>query len=145
LTYKENLDNLIEEIDAVFPDKTIKVSLACLNDLFIAEPYDILVYRWIKELLTNVYKHSDGTRAWIMLSAERKQLKLTVCDNGTQVLIAEILGSNKKTKQKGLSSIKEQVEKLSGTFILSNHIPQGFRVEITMIMNGGNSYQYFIS
>ena len=51
---------------------------------------------------------------------------------------------DKNIKHKGLSSIKEQVEKLGGTLTLSYNIPQGFRIEIEIIMNGGNSYQYFI-
>ena len=36
------------------------------------------------------------------------------------------------------------VEKLGGTLTLSNNIPQGLRIEIEIMMNGGNSYQYFI-
>lgn len=145
LTYKENLNNLIEGIAEIFPSKTIKISFECSDDLFIAEPYNILIYRWIKELLTNVYKHSNGKRAWIILSVERKLLKLTVCDNGTPTMSTNTLGMGKNTKHKGLSSIREQVEKLGGSFALSNNFPQGFRIEIEIVMNGGNSYQYFIS
>lgn len=145
LTYKENLDNLIKGLAEIFQNKAIKVSFECSNNLFIAEPYDILIYRWIKELLTNIYKHSDGKSAWIILSKERKLLKLTVCDNGTQTPVTNISELNNNIKHKGLSSIKEQVEKLGGIFTISNNNPQGFRIEIEIIMNGGNSYQYFIS
>ncbi|MEY8234551.1 ATP-binding protein [Lachnospiraceae bacterium 66-29] len=144
LTYRENLDNLIEGIAEIFPNKVIKTSFECSSNLFVAEPYDILIYRWIKELLINVYKHSDGKSAWIILSAERKLLKLTVCDNGTQTLSTNTLEMNKNIKHNGLSSIKEQVEKLGGTLTLSNNIPQGLRIEIEIMMDGGNSYQYFI-
>lgn len=109
LTLKENLDNLLEGIDETFPNKDINISFECTNNLFIAEPYDMLVYRWIKELLTNVYKHSDGNRAWIILSSNKNILKLCVCDNGNQRLSIDPIKKN--TKHKGLFSIKEQVEK----------------------------------
>lgn len=145
LTYKENIDNLIAGTAEISPEKTIKISFACSEDLFIPEPYDILIYRWIKELLTNVYKHSNGKHAWIILSAERKLLKLTVRDDGTSTLSTDRLKTDKNTKHKGLSSIREQVEKSGGTFTLLNNIPQGFHIEIEIVMTGGNSYQYFIS
>lgn len=143
LTLKENLDNLLEGIDETFPNKDINISFECTNNLFIAEPYDMLVYRWIKELLTNVYKHSDGNRAWIILSSNKNILKLCVCDNGNQRLSIDPIKKN--TKHKGLFSIKEQVEKIGGNIFFSKIIPQGVRIEIEIVMNGGDSYQHFIS
>lgn len=145
LTYKENIDNLIDGIAENFPNKAIKIFFECSSDLFVAKPYDILIYRWVKELLTNVYKHSDGKSAWIILSSEQKILKVTVCDNGTKTISTNTIKMDKNINHKGLSSIKEQVEKLGGTITLSHNIPQGFRIEIEIIMNGGNSYKYFIS
>lgn len=67
LTIKENYMNLIEAVAQGFPQKNVSISFECPDSLFLVEPYTLLVYRLIKELLTNVYKHSDGDRAWVTL------------------------------------------------------------------------------
>ncbi|MBO3443856.1 ATP-binding protein [Clostridium sp. CCUG 7971] len=144
LTLKENLANLIEGVSETFPNREIKVSFECSDNLFIAKPYDILIYRLTKELLTNIFKHSDGKHAWIILSVERNVLRLSVCDNGSQSISIENAEKPNKIKHKGLSSIKEQIEDLGGHIIFSKNIPQGARIEIEIIMNGDDSYKHFI-
>ena len=42
-------------------------------------------------------------------------------------------------------SIKEQVENLGGTISVSDNIPHGVCVQITIPMKGDGSYKYFVS
>ena len=143
LTEKENYQNLIEAVTVSFPHKNIAVSFDCPDSLFLTRPYDVLIYRLLKELLTNVYKHSDGNRAWITLLQEKGMIALTVSDNGTAVLESVI--SSDATAHTGIASIKEQVEHIGGTISFSDHIPDGIRIQIVIPMKGDVSYQYFIS
>ncbi|EGT3816521.1 TPA: ATP-binding protein [Clostridioides difficile] len=150
LTVKENYQNLIESVSSSFPQKNICVSFKCSDTLFLVEPYDILIYRLIKELLTNVYKHSNGSHAWIALALEKNIIKLNISDNGvantsfkTPLDITKITFDT--TKHKGIISIKEQVENLGGTISVSDNIPHGVCVQITIPMKGDGSYKYFVS
>ncbi|NMS89594.1 ATP-binding protein [Clostridioides difficile] len=150
LTVKENYQNLIESVPLSFPQRNILVSFTCSDTLFLVEPYDILIYRLIKELLTNVYKHSNGNHAWITLSLKKYIIKLDISDNGmTNTSFKTHLDTSKipldATKHKGIVSIKEQVENLGGTINISDNIPHGACVQITIPMKGDGSYKYFIS
>lgn len=143
LTLKENLEYLITGVSEAFPDRTIAVSFTCPEQLFLEDPYDLLVYRWIRELLTNVFKHSDGTHAWITLSEEKGTLRLAVCDNGSQGLSEEKAETARKAGHKGLSSVMEQAGHLGGRISFSHKHGQGACMEIELMMNRGDSYQYF--
>ena len=145
LTLKENLKSLIESISAAFPQRSLKVSFDCPDTLFIAEPYDLLVYRLIKELLTNIYKHSDGTHAWITVSSKKDTVNLSVCDNGSENPLNENSETNRSIWHKGIFSIKEQISDLNGTMSISDNIPHGVRIDISFLMKGDVSYQYFVS
>lgn len=143
LTEKENYQNLIEEVTLSFPHRNITVSFDCPDSLFLVEPYNVLIYRLLKELLTNVYKHSNGNRAWVTLSQEKGIIALSVSDNGTAVL-ESIISSDERT-HKGIASIKEQLNHIGGTISFSDNMPDGICVRIIIPMKGDVSYQYFIS
>lgn len=145
LTMKENLDHLIESISAIFPQRKIKVSFECSDTIFIAKPYDMLIYRLVKELLTNVYKHSDGDHSWITLTLEKDLIKLYVCDNGMQNTLLDPDKNTESVSHKGIFSIKEQIVGLGGSLSISHNVPQGVRIEIQLLMKGDDSYQHFIS
>lgn len=143
MTIKENYEYLIESISAAFPQRFITISFDCSESVFIAVPYDILVYRLIKELLTNVYKHSDGDFAKITLEVKKDLIKLSICDNGTQTDFPA--SQNAGSAHKGIASIKEQIAWAGGTICILPHMSHGVQIEIEIPMKGDVSYQYFIS
>ncbi|MDE5933812.1 MAG: ATP-binding protein [Lachnospiraceae bacterium] len=143
LTLKENYACLITMISQSFPERPIAVSFDCAATLFLVEPYDVLMYRLIKELLTNIYKHTDGSLAQITLSQTNGMIFLEVSDNGTAD--ADCLISADKTLHKGIASIMEQLHRIEGTIEISNSEPHGIRIDIQIPMKGDVSYQYFIS
>ena len=146
LTIRENYQNLLDAVSQSFPQRDIDVSFACADTLFLVEPYNLLVYRLLKELLTNIYKHSDGNRAWIRLSLEKHTnnlILLRVTDNGTAS--AASLTSVNSTEHKGIFSIAEQVRSLGGTITFSDSRPHGICVQIQIPMKGEHSYEYFVS
>lgn len=143
LTDKENYQNLIEAVSQSFPQRDILVSFDCSDMLFLIEPYHVLIYRILKELLTNVYKHSDGSLAWIMLTQENGIIELCVSDDGTAC--ADSVFSADQTKHKGIATITERITSMKGVVNISDHTPHGICVHITLPMKGEDSYQYFIS
>ena len=143
LTIKENYQNLLEAISESFSQRDIVVSFDCPDTVFLVEPYNIMIYRLLKELLTNVYKHSNGSRAWVTLTQKKNVIKLCVSDNGTAN--AGCLTSVDKSKHKGLISIAEQIDHIGGTMNITDNIPHGICIQIRVPMKGDVSYQYFVS
>ncbi|MBD5520478.1 MAG: ATP-binding protein [Lachnospiraceae bacterium] len=143
LTIKENYQNLLEYISQSFPHRNIRVIFDCPDSLFLVEPYDIFIYRLIKELVTNIYKHSAGENAGIALTQNNGIITLCVRDNGNAD--ADALISADKSKHRGLALITDQVEGMDGSIKISNNFPQGICIQITLPMKGDVSYQYFVS
>ena len=143
LTDRENYQNLIEAISQSFPQRNIVVSFDCSDSLFLVDPYNVLIYRLLKELLTNVFKHSAGNRAWVMLTQENGIIELCVSDDGNAV--PDSLLAIDKSKHKGIASITEQVNNMGGSITISDNSPHGICIQITLPMKGDVSYQYFVS
>lgn len=143
LTIRENYQNLLDAVSQSFPQRTISVSFECADTLFLVEPYNIIVYRLLKELLTNSYKHSDGSHAWITLSLEGNIIALRVDDDGTAS--AADLTAADTARHKGIFSITEQIHSLGGTITLSDNAPHGICIQIYIPMKGELSYEYFVN
>ena len=143
LTIKENYQNLLDGISQSFPNRNICVSFDCSDSLFLVEPYNIFVYRLLKELVTNVYKHSTGEKAWITLTQDNGIIILNVSDNGT--VDADVLSSADRLKHRGLAMITERVNDMDGSVTISNNHPHGICVQTILPMKGDVSYQHFVS
>lgn len=102
LTIKENYQNLLDYLSQSFPHRNIRITFECPDSLFLAAPYDIFVYRLLKELVTNVYKHSTGESAWITLKQDNGIIMLCIKDNGTTD--TDILLSADLSKHRGASA-----------------------------------------
>ncbi len=140
LTLKENIQNLLDTVSHTFPWVHCKLRLDCNDKIFLVEPYNLIIYRIIKELTTNALKHSGAVEVEIILLQEKGIIGLTVADNGK--------GLDKTdyhcTSHKGLASINEQVSLLDGKMEITSTIANGTRISITMPMKGEDSYESFI-
>ena len=138
LTLKENIQSLL---DSLSDNHSAAIRLDCDADIFLVEPYNMLVYRMIKELTTNALKHAGATVICVLLIQENGHITLKVTDNGK--------GFKPYTYQagthQGLSSIREQVSLLNGTMNIHPTAGGGTTITISMPMNGGDSYESFIS
>jgi two-component system secretion system sensor histidine kinase SalK len=142
LTLKENLHSLLETVEQTYCTKNITISFVCDDKLFLVEPYNLIVYRTLKELVTNAFKHSKCSQIKIFLSQEKEKIKLIVEDNGIGLQTSEQHMSN---SHKGLYSIHEQVLYLNGEITITDKKPSGLCVIIRLPMKGEDSYQYFIN
>ncbi len=143
LTVKENYQNLLAYISQSFPQRNIHIVFDCPDSLFLVAPYDIFVYRILRELATNIYKHSAGDRAWITLAQVNGTITLCVKDNGTAD--ADTLLSADPSRHRGLALIADRVSLMDGTVKITNGLPHGICIQITLPMKGDVSYQHFIS
>lgn len=143
LTIKENYQNLLAYIAQSFPERTVNIVFDCPDSLFLVPPYDILIYRLLKELVTNVYKHSTGENAWVTLTQNNGTIALCVKDNGNAD--ADSLSAIDFSRHRGLTLSTDRVHNMDGTIKITSNFPHGICVCISLPMKGDVSYQYFIS
>ncbi|MCZ7567632.1 MAG: sensor histidine kinase [Ardenticatenaceae bacterium] len=89
------------------------------------------LFRLIQEALTNVRKHAGAREATVTLISDRSgQLKVVIADDG-QGFIPGAQG-NGKARPLGLTSMRERVEALGGTFEVNSQPGSGTQVTATI-------------
>lgn len=97
----------------------------------------------VKEALNNIAKHSDATRAEIVVREHPGLYQLIIEDNGSgrdrsgrwmQEVNVEEMGREREAKGIGLCNMKSRAFALGGTFQITNE--QGFRIYITVPKKG---------
>lgn len=142
LTLKENIQALL---DSLTEHDSIIVSFSCKDRIFLVEPYPIIIYRMIKELVTNTQKHANATKIQLLLTQEQNSILLKVSDNGTGFTSCSNSPSYPNAAHQGLASIQEQVYLLEGTIIIHAAPNTGTEIIITLPMKGEHSYETFIN
>jgi PAS domain S-box-containing protein len=88
-------------------------------------PYEIGIslYRFVQEALTNILKHAHATQVEIRLQYRKKQIALTVSDNGRG------MEDTAQSDGIGLIGIEERINLIGG--FLQTHTRKGLGVKIT--------------
>lgn len=144
LTLKENYSYLLKTLEQKYGNGEIDIVFNCKEDLFLVDPYHLVLYRILKELVTNAIKHSQCSQITVALKQENEKIELIVSDDGIGLKENEY-GKYGSTYHKGLHSINEQLFSLNGKMIVSNNDPTGLCVCIQIPMKGEDSYPYFIN
>ncbi len=99
----------------------------------------INIYKILREIISNIIKHSCATSAQISFGITNNQIILEVKDNGKGFHIDKL----PKTKEKhlGISRIKERVENLDGTFMLDSAPNYGTSVRISIPLSQNTSIE----
>lgn len=76
----------------------------------------LAAFRVVQEALTNVRKHAETDRAWVILTFDVEQLQVVIEDAGIGLVADPLLTQRSATL--GLGGMRERVELLGGTFHL---------------------------
>lgn len=137
LTLKQNLQSMLDTLAEKY---RVEVRLTCDDAVFLVEPYNVLLYRMMKELVNNALKHANPTQVCVVLAQEKGDIRLQVTDNGTGFPSpAPSHGAHQ-----GLASLQEQVGLLGGAMVIQPGAEVGTQITITMPMKGADSYENFI-
>ena len=137
LTFKENLQSVL---DSITNDSNTTITLECKDDIFLVEPYTMLICRFARELTVNALKHSHATRIEVKLQQEHDMIALQVSDNGDGFSVT----TDNPSPHHGLSSINEQVAFLNGHMTIKANPEGGTSVDIQILMKGDESYASFV-
>lgn len=147
----ENYYNLIQSLRKRFGNDSILIDFICDSKLFLSPPYDLVIYRMIHELVTNIFKHSKGDFSVIELKTERKTIILTVTNYGDYLCNDNV----NNTDSRGLKIIKREVDRFGGTLDIGSSINSetledifdnsvvNIRIEIPI--RGDITYEHFIN
>ena len=92
----------------------------------------VLLFRAIRELLTNVVKHSRAGKARVWLRRCEGELRTGVEDDGRGFDASTIGSAADKTGGFGLFSIREQLDRLGGRFEIDSSSGGGCRIILTV-------------
>lgn len=136
LTFKENLQSVL---DSIPNDRDAAIILECQDNIFLVEPYTMLICRFAGELTVNAIKHSRAAKISVTLQQEHEKISLQVSDNGSGFSAAP----DGHSLHHGLASIQEQVSFLNGKMTIRENPEGGTDVNILIPMKGEESYASF--
>lgn len=94
------------------------------------------LFRFVQEALTNVRKHAAARKATVMLMSDGSgQLKVVIADDGqgfTPDTQSNGLNAKQNPRPLGLTSMRERVEALGGTFQVNSQPGAGTQVTATI-------------
>ncbi len=137
---KENYYNIIRTLQIKYEDKGIGIDFYCDEKLFLISPYDVIIYRMIKELVTNIYKHSDGERGIVYLNIKDHIIYLIV-ENDVVSIDSQKFTYNRST---GLKTIIKEVKQLEGDIDIES-LNNQVTINIEIPIKGENTYETFIN
>lgn len=116
---KNKIDELIEEINIT---KIVKLNIGYEGDLNELDGYkQSLIYRIMKESITNSIKHGHSSKI---------SISLRIKDGNRMEIIDDGRGCNFIFKGNGLKAIEDNVNKLNGNIVYRSKIGDGFQIFI---------------
>ncbi len=114
-------------------EKDHEVSVSVLSDRF-AGTFDneraLVLYRAIKELLTNAVRHSGCRNISVQLSPTGPDLIIRIVDDGHGFDVDSVLRAVPATGKFGLFSVQERMRLLGGDMSLSSSATSGTRIDL---------------
>lgn len=92
---------------------------------------EIMLYRIIQELLTNIMKHAQASAAIVQFNRTDQRLIVTVEDNGKGFSLME----NDRRHHAGLDTIKSRVDYLNGNITIDSQQEVGTTVIMEFLIN----------
>ena len=110
----------------------VQVTFDSVCDAAVQEYTSIMLYRAVNELLTNVVKHAQATRASVVMSIKKKKLQIIVQDDGKGFDLANVDRRYVDFAGFGLFSIREELTHCGGAFKVETVHPQGTRIIMSL-------------
>jgi PAS domain S-box-containing protein len=92
----------------------------------------IALFRIIQEALRNVSKHSNATRAGIIVEFHEKKTRITIADNGKGFTPPDQVADLPKIGKLGLAGMQERVQLLGGAISMQSEPGKGMTITVEM-------------
>ncbi|GAB6060826.1 hypothetical protein JCM31598_39430 [Desulfonatronum parangueonense] len=99
----------------------------------VPEPLKIVIYRVMQEAFNNIAKHSNATKAILILKKNQKSLELKIEDNGQGIALKKNMPPPHSAGL-GLASMREQTEISGGHFEIISALDKGTIIRCTWFL-----------
>jgi PAS domain S-box-containing protein len=95
---------------------------------------EISIFRIVQESITNIVRHANATHVVVKViyDAEKKEITLTISDNGSGFESSKLDSLRKYATHMGLTGMSERVKLLGGEFHVDSDPGSGTRVIVTL-------------
>ncbi|WP_019137936.1 hypothetical protein [Peptoniphilus timonensis] len=100
------------------------IEFYCDQNIFMPDPYDKIIYKFIHEIVTNFYKHSKGYFSELSLEIKDKNILLTI-RNFDDYLDRDF----KKINRSGIKFIEESLNIYGGKLVIKNNFEKEIKDE----------------
>ncbi|TXK27244.1 PAS domain S-box protein [Pontibacter qinzhouensis] len=122
------LQDALKEIISRISSPKLKIRLKVSGFEQRLEPFvELSIFRIVQELMNNIIRHAQATKASVDLQCEQNRITLLVQDNGIGFEKAELI----TMKGIGLRSIQHRLELLEGTIEIDSEASTGSLIKIT--------------
>ena len=123
------IDWLASEFEKLYPDIHIEKKIK-LAEKDVPGELKTIIYRIMQEAVENSAKHSKATKVIISLGTTKRNLQLTVKDNGHGFDIEETFSADNPNRGLGLASMRERVKLSGGSFKVKSGKDSGTTVKV---------------
>lgn len=99
---------------------------------------EVVLFRVVRELLLNVVKHADASRAELSLGRKGDRIQITVSDEGVGFDPGEVATRAADSGTFGLFNARERLEYLGGSLEIETGPGEGTRVVLTAQLEDGD-------
>lgn len=89
---------------------------------------ELMLFRITQEALTNVRKHSQATRVFVLVEFNEHNIKISIQDNGKGISVPGKFEDLARTGKLGLTGMQERTQLLGGTIKIESQAGQGTNV-----------------
>ena len=113
-------------VDAFKEKSGIQTSMVVTgSDQRMESAREVVIFRGLQELLTNVRQHAQATQVRILLDLDSERVRVTVEDNGKG--FEPLAALERKAKATGLPTLKDRMDLLGGLLQIESQVGQGAR------------------
>jgi signal transduction histidine kinase len=134
ILYELGLHEALEWLAEDFLEKhSLKITIGCDKCPHCTSPaFLALIFRTIRELLTNVVRHADADTAEIEVRCAGEAVRLIVKDNGCGMTNDPAKDSKNNSGGFGLFSIRERIVNIGGTVVIDSEKDKGTTITLTL-------------
>jgi two-component system sensor histidine kinase UhpB len=124
------LDNLVKDWQRRYPGTTLSLRHNFTADL--GPSVALTIYRVVQEGLINALRHAQASRIETSVESDAKSIVVTLVDDGVG-----LPADWARPGHFGLRGLAERVERLRGTFTVSNSVNRGVTLRAEIPLGGG--------
>lgn len=98
-----------------------------MEDKPLSDDVRAVLFRGVRELLTNTVKHAHATRVAVSMTRAQGRIAVVVEDNGIGFDPEEVMANSRRF---GILSVRQSLEQLGGSILIESHRQAGARITL---------------